>query len=410
MGKRWQMLFGVGAGMLVAGYSLTTLVGCSDAPAASSRPSAAQLKEGLNILQASDPSFGLSAAYLQKGRVVYLETRVGALMPEVYRNDAPTAPKNEMDLRVVDQDNHTVYAMRGGDSFVDPTWATDYTASRHLPPSAYANRATDWTLAKTAAGALAAGAPAGFEDHVYHIAHFAAAPTPQDDPRMAERSQNIAMKPPGEADVLANKTAIDGTQYGTYTYGQWSVFDTEKYSKGLVCVCVFWGCACAASHSATEMWDYEGYYTSPPTGGSWEPIGWVVALSACNHGPCWNNTSVDPPMGYDCQTSSNWYYNTGFNGETTTNLTGAGDGTGGCQTAYNWDSGIGSHLCNDDAAYELFQSANHPNYPNSSFAVYNQGSHCDGDLCGQSPSNYSCGYSGSLSGDWNTPNCQSTNF
>jgi hypothetical protein len=111
---------------------------------------------------------------------------------------------------------------------------------------------------------------------------------------------------------------------------------------------------------------------------------------------------------YSWNASSN-IYTAGISetGETSSNTTGANDGTGGCQTAYNWDSGSGSHLCNDDAAYELYQSV-HGTTGQSGWAITGQSSHCDGEIngCGSSPSNYACNCAGSAcSGDWNTPNC-----
>jgi len=248
---------------------------------------------------------------------------------------------------------------------------------------------------------------------------FAAAPTPAEDTVLKARALNIAAKLPTGEDVSRNQAAVDRTaQYANFSYGQWSIFETEKASKATVELTWFY----AASHSATEIWDYEGYYTSPPTSGTWEVIGWVFGINACNHGTCYNESS-SPSMYYDCYTeSTGWYYNAGINGGTGGQsgtgssytgggqATGSNDGAQGCQTAYSWNSGNGSHLCNDDAAYELFE-ANHPNYPNLSFWAPNQGSHCDGDTCGSSPSNFTCGGgSYSPSGDWNTPNCNSTNF
>ncbi len=50
-----------------------------------------------------------------------METRVGALIPEVYRNDAlDFGPQNELEhaawsIRTI----HTFYVMRGGDSLAD---------------------------------------------------------------------------------------------------------------------------------------------------------------------------------------------------------------------------------------------------------------------------------------------------
>jgi hypothetical protein len=195
MNRCWQTLMGLGAAVVVAGYSFTSLVGCaSDATPASSRPAASQLKEGVNILKADDASWGLNAAYVSGGRVLYIESRVGQLKPEVYRTDSPNEPKFEMDYRFVDQDNHTFMAQRGGDSFADPTWDAEITASRHLSHEAYASRASDMRLATEAATALAAALPPGFEDHAFHFAAIASHPAIPDDPQW-QKQASVVVEP-----------------------------------------------------------------------------------------------------------------------------------------------------------------------------------------------------------------------
>src|SRR5437879_4192377 len=71
--------------------------GCSADGSSSSRPPVTALSEGLNLLDVHDPSWGLNAAYVKAGRVIYLESRVGALKPEVYRHEFPNDPPNEQD-------------------------------------------------------------------------------------------------------------------------------------------------------------------------------------------------------------------------------------------------------------------------------------------------------------------------
>jgi hypothetical protein len=387
MGKRWQMLFGVGAGLLVAGYSLTSLVGCGGASSStSSRPDASQLKEGLNVLVAKDPTVGLSAAYLQKGRVVYLETRVGLLKPEVYRSDRPNEPAYEMDLRFVDQDNNTFFAQRGGDNFADPSWAQDVARSSTFAAQ-QSDRALDWGMAIEAAKAMVAALPAGWQDHAFHLNNFAAKPNPATDPTLVQRLAAFQAASPGPK-------ATDQKAYsGTFSASGWIQVYTEKWSRGLLYV---------ASHSATDMYANFG-----------AGAGWQLEITACNHGTC---PAGGDGMGADCYSwnAASNIYTSGISetGETNGNTTGSGDGTGGCQTAYNWDSGSGSHLCNDDAAYELYQSV-HGTTNQSGWAITGQSSHCDGDFpaCGQSPSNYACNCAGSAcSGDWNTPNCGGKNL
>jgi len=370
MNRRWQTLLGLGAGLLVAGCYVSSLVGCaSSSPTASSRPTASQLKEGINVLDAKDPAFGLSAAYLQSGRVVYVETRVGALKPEVYRNDAPEEPANEMDMRFVDENNITFFAMRGGDNFVDASWGGDVQHAEGQIP-VQGDRTLDFQLAAQAATALSLAAPSGFQDHLFHLKAFAAQPNPASDPAM------LASRPKTAA-VVDVQRPYSSTWSGTAT------IQTTKWSRPCVELTWFY----AASHSATNMYANGG-----------------LVIEACNHGTCPGGSK----MSNDCSVSG--YNAVAIDGETSGSQTGNNDGTGGCQTAYSWDSGSGSHLCNDDAAYELFQAV-HGTTDQSTFAIGNQGSHCRGSLCGSSPSNYACNCAnGACSGDWNTPNCGSTNF
>jgi len=384
MVKRWQMVFGVGAGLLVAGYSVTSLMGCSTSAPTSSRPAASQLNEGLNILSATDPSFGVSAAYVKAGRVVYLETRVGQLKPEVYRNDSPDEPAYEMDVRAVDQNNATFFAQRGGDNFAEPSWHADVAQARAVGAS-QADRTLDWAAAQEGAAAFAKALPASFADHAFHLTSFAMAKNPTTDPGLLAKLAAIQVAFPAPA-------ATDQTAYGSYSSSAWTQVYDEKYSMPLVCV--FW--TCAASHSATYT------YVNPNAGA------WSLAYNACNHGNCAGGSKMSADC-YSWNGSSN-VYTSGISesGESTSALTGANDGTGGCQSPYNWDSGVGSHLCNDDAAYELYQTV-HGTTAAAGFAITGQSSHCRGDLCGASPSSYSCGANND-SGDWNTPNCGGNNL
>jgi hypothetical protein len=392
---KWLTVAGMAAGLIIAGYSVTSLVGCSNATTASTRPAPSSLHEGVNMLDVSRPTWGMNAAYVAKGRAVYLETRVGGLKPDVYRNDAPNEPQNEMDMRFLDQNGNTFYVMRGGDNLVDPTWAADMaqTHDANLKVNKV-DRDADWALAREAAGALAPQLAPEFSDHAFHLANFAGQMLPSENTRLIARESTIRT-----VDVPQTEAAYGtmGASGAVYTYPE-----TDKYSKGTVCA--LW--ICAASHSATAMWLC-----------TWNGTGctWSSELNACNHGTCAQTSgSGQSAMKYDCSTTGSvWTYGSvSYNGETSTGPTGNNDGTGGCQTSYSWNSGSGSHLCNDDAAYELYQSAHSvSNLSGTTFAVGNQGSHCDGDACGSSPSNFACNCAGgNCSGDWNTPNCQSTNF
>lgn len=391
MGKRWQMLIGAGAGLLVAGYSVSSLVGCSNASTTSSRPSASQLGEGLTILDASDPGFGVSAAYVKSGRVVYIESRVGLLKPDVYRSEGRGEPDYEMDLRMIDHNNDTFFVQRGGDNFADKSWSADVVRSSGAIVT-NAERQADWSVAQEGAAALVQALPATFKDHVYHLTNFAQQRNPTTDPDMqAKLAAFEKAAPPPASDALTAQSYSYSN--GTYTATSWVQVYVEKYSRGLLYV---------ASHSAADI------YSNPNVGS------WTLEFMACNHGTCPNGGDG---MNADCYswnggTSNVYASGTVETGESSGNTTGSNDGTGGCQTAYDWDSGSGSHLCNDDAAYELYQSV-HGTTNQSGWAITGQISKCDGDFpaCGQSPSNYGCNCAGSTcSGDWNTPTCGGKNL
>ncbi len=345
--------------------------GCSTAP----RPTAGSLGEGLTVLEAKDPMFGVNAAYKEQGRVIYVETRVGALKPEIYRNDSPGAPAYEMDMRFVDQNNHTFFAMRGGDNFVDPTWTKEIGATRHETVD-FAGRELDFKLAQKAAAALGTALPAEFKDHAFHAVAYAKEQPPSENPRMQAASAEIAKTPPPA-------TGPSGEQaYGSYNSGGWSVFWTGKYSG--TTGCVFWTCA---RHSATDMWscDWDGNSCS-----------WVRRIVANNHG----RGPWDSGMGFDCSSQGGWQYN-GIDGSTAGGADGQWDGQGGCQTGYSWSSNNYAHLCNDDAAYELWEAKFGPQ-DNINFWV-GSGQGASGWGSGYKDfGNFSCDYP---SGDWNTPNC-----
>ena len=353
MNRNWQTLLGLAAGVLVAGSTVGSLVGCSsNAPTTSSRPTAAQLKEGLNVLEMKDPSFGLSAAYVQNGRVVYLETRVGSLKPEVYRNDAPEEPAYEMDMRVVDQNNYTFFAERGGDNYADPSWNADIVRS-YTPTAPDTNRALDMEIAHKAATELAAAAPASFKDHVFHLNAFVARANPLTDPTLLQNAAKLA----GQA-----RDARGGRGAGLLRNLQ-----QRRLGRGLRVEVV-------AAHRRGDLVLLRvalgDDHVRLLLGSAGQQLGSGDQRLRPRHVlRRVSNMSADC---YSWNSASNVYAGgTTITGEVQGSLTGNNDGTGGCQTAYNWDSGSGSHLCNDDAAYELYQTV-HGATNQSGFGINNQ--------------------------------------
>jgi len=97
---------------------LAAAIGCTSS-ATDTRPPISELKQGLNMIDIGDPSWGVAAAYVKDGHVVYLEQRLGALKPKAYRDESPEQPANEIDMRFVDETGKTFFVQRDGDTFVD---------------------------------------------------------------------------------------------------------------------------------------------------------------------------------------------------------------------------------------------------------------------------------------------------
>lgn len=369
-----RVIVGVGAGVML----LSSACSNSSTPT-SSRPAIGELHQGLNVLDATDPSWGINAAFVGHGRVVYIETRQGSLKPDVYRRAWPTDPANEMDTRIVDQNGLTFFAERGGDNYVDPAWANEIYLSQHAPVDPV-QRDLDWKLAREAAAAMSpAGGPTsappkafkGFEDHLVGLRGFAKMALPTEDEHLRASSAKLMKTSiPDEAKVKA---------YGGYSNGDYNVIETDKFSASTGCFA--W--ICAARHSATRMWAYRWNNGSPY---------WIYAINANNHGRSASELS------YECYSQGGWVWNGYVSGSTANGATGNWDGAGGCQTSYNWDSGGWDHLCNDDAAYELWQAKSGSQYTSQgdyiSFTWNNTGHFA----C-------ACQNNGGCDGDWNTPNC-----
>ncbi len=308
--------------VLVLGAVLAA-AGCAEDGDTTSRPTISELEQGLTLLDQDDPTVGVSAAYRKGDNVVYLETKVGALKPKVYRELHPEDPENEIDVRFVDQNGVTFFVQRGGDGYVDPTWGRDINAAFNatVDPAA---RDLDFILAREAAGEFVRIAPVGFVAAKHHMADIAARPAPAEDPERIARSIEL------EAEAQNADSA-----YGTWSgSGSWWL-EGDLYSGD---VCALW--ICPGEHSAVGMW-------------AWQ-TSWNLVINACNHGRCPGASG----MGYRCYSNSGrWVSNPSLSGDTTAGSTTAQYGQG-CRSDYNWNSGGANHLCNDDSAFQLWQIKN----------------------------------------------------
>lgn len=324
-GRKQTMRKATWLGIMMSAILLAT--GCMTGPESpGDMPPVSELQEGLTILKA-EADWGINAAYVKEGRVVYFQTRVGPMKPEVYRLSWPEDPPYEMDMRFVDQEGNVFYTMRGGDFLIDPTWVPDLNRSfKAQVPQDVRNK--DLDLMVEAAGVAAVEIPkllgSAFGDHVHHFDLLSQNPPGRNLPEGVEGP----VRSPEDMPQIPLEDSI-----ATYS-GQWSGqnvwLHTEMY-RGSVSYCS-WFTTC--HHTATIMW----YHTT-----SW---GYILA---CNHGRCWNELS------YRCYTASNKRFAfASISGET--NYGGNTNVSGGCLTPYDWYADGYNHLCNDDTAYELWQT------------------------------------------------------
>jgi hypothetical protein len=357
----------IGLSAIVGGAAV---VGCTQS-SGTTRPEVKDLKEGVNLVDTSDPKAGIAIAYRVGPKAIYFETAVGPMKPEVYRKMAPSEPQNEMDLRILDKDGNTFYVVRGGDKFVDPTWDADLAKSLKIQVDPKV-REEDFRMARDAAVAMKGVLPVVLADHAFHFDTLATRPLPSEDARMVARTKEI------QAGLLEKG----------YSQSAWYsnvAFETDLYA-GQVC----WGWICPAWHSATRMWVNQGGV-------------WTVSINACNHGRC----ASDSGMGYKC-----YSYGSGFSSASLWAESNSGSNTsvsGGCTSPYSWNDGGGQHLCNSDASYELFQAklGGYNGVINRQWEI--PGSSGNGDwnnfrYTDRNGNNFSCG-PGSHSGSWSIPAC-----
>ncbi|HEY5927626.1 MAG TPA: hypothetical protein VIV11_38340 [Kofleriaceae bacterium] len=356
---------------LIIAITLGAALGCTSS--ATTRPPVEELDEGLNLIDVSDPSWGMTAAYVKDGNVVYVEQRIGAMKPQVYRDTDPDEPSNEIDMRFVDKTGQTFYVQRGGDDYVDPTWNSDINATLKSP-APVDQRIADFALAREAASALAKSLPKDFAALAYHPTTFAARPVPEEDPNLIGRIEEIESKRP------ADEAYYDWNGGAASWWLQGDLYDKK--------ICYVW--VCVGRHSGVAMFAYNGT--------------WSLVVNACNHGNCPGSSKLT----YRCSSNSGvWRTNVSLTGE----HNGGSSVAGGCRSGYSWNSGGNNHLCNDDSAYELWQIKNgsvgdgaqyNTNGNYYSFVYTGAGTGGDGSWV-----NYACTCSNnnSCNNDWSRPIC-----
>lgn len=367
---RKTLLVWAAAGAMTVSAGALVACGGSGPTSSQGHPTASQLNQGVNILDASNAAWGMNSAYVKGGHVMYLETRIGALKPDVYRQAFPNDPQNEIDFRAVDESGQTIYIQRGGDNIVDPQWRDDFVAGMKLPALSVADSEAEFALAQEGAKAVGAALPAGFQDHVYHLQNFGSMTVPIQDADF--RAASIA-------------TQVDpATGYASSTFT--SVSSIQLW-KGTV-ACVLWICG---YHGATLQMNGSG----------------GQSMGMCNHGRCAGDSGMSKPCGSHLTTGPGGTVSGEINcsGSSTSCPANGQAVSGGCQTSYNWDTPPG-HECQDDSAYELWQVHNGGvggttagTSGNGSNFVWNNDSNGHYYACNCNMSGDSC------SGDWQSPQC-----
>jgi hypothetical protein len=296
----------------IAALGATLVVGCGSGTDSNGRPPASSLHEGLNVLEAR-ADWGMNAAYVKSGQVVYLQTRIGPPTPYALRDLDPTTPLHEVDVRYVDELGNSFNIQRGGDSFIDPSWNAEI--GQQVPVSS-AHRDESFLLAREAGQAALQLVSPDMSEHLEAAVRIGNH-VPAEDPDLIAAAAELPH-------VEANEAGYD-----SYTH------QARVYSKCLA--------TCLVNHSSVYAVEHDD------TTNKW---GW--AMATCNHGTCAGASGVS----LECTTSKGGRtdhissYFTGEGSSSTSTVSGA------CSTGYNWFTNGSDHNCNDDSWYEDWQVAN----------------------------------------------------
>ncbi|GEM_PF-4474008 len=290
---------------LFVGVSLFFL-GCQSA-----QPEPTELAQGATILETSDTA--LSAAFRKEDVVIYMQAVRGGPTAANFQG-VPNAPQFEIDVRFIADNGRIFYSRRGGDAFVDPTWADDLEAQGDLPPSRESNRIL-FDMADEAAGVLA-------EDTTL-LGERANVLAPELDAIVS-----IGRQAPGTYAMMVDERIKHGLAVTEIPYGKSNGPEAPdaELPAGYYYLALHaddldgspWG-----YHSATRLYRWDGY--------------WAFANDFCNHGRCPYEGGGMPQVGF----------------------VQAGDGykpawrMNACNTGYGLYSDDGGHNCHDDSRLQM---------------------------------------------------------
>jgi len=251
--------------------SLSLVFGCTPV----SENTEASLEDGLTVYSISETS--VSLAYKKGDLVIKMDALRGARTPDMYQQD-PDAPKWEVDAKMTDGEGRIFYTARGGDNWVDPTWAAELELQPELFEDRMPNEAL-YLLAAEAAAVLDAQVAAKAGDAMAMkvtpllrpLRNFgASAPMVyfQHKLRLHEHLAQIGLMNPDDDPVVTgpNGEVLFGS--GGTTCDAWTTYSSNYYyievhDKSTAVI---------ARHSATRLFQWLGYWS------------WVH--DNCNHGTC----------------------------------------------------------------------------------------------------------------------------
>jgi hypothetical protein len=314
--------------------AIPAMVGCAAQAETTPVPSTETVPEGLTVLSTTDDTH-LNIAYRQNNITIYLQANRGHLRPAMYQQK-DAEPVYEVDARYVADNGRTFYLQRGGDDFVDPTWAEDFARDQAKPMPSISNEKL-FVMAQEAAELL--------DSKV----------APQLGSKLAMHAQQLdALRTFGKtavAQFAANKEmlvahrakmgeVVKEIPYGTNGPEDYGVYLGPNYYYIAVhrkSIYLF------GEHSATQT-------------NSWNGSAWLVQVNMCNHGECAGSMGRKCLLQYYERTAQGGYG--GFELQT-------------CHTGYDAFSGGGGHNCHDDSRLQL-SNFHHGNW-NAGYSQW-----CDG--------------------------------
>ncbi|MBU1240642.1 PPC domain-containing protein, partial [Myxococcota bacterium] len=300
-----------------------TLAACGEANVATDdaidpvRDDSRDYPQGLTVLDFKADS-SLRVAFAKDDRVIIMEALRGRSTPAEYKSD-PSVPRFEVDARITDKQGRLLYLRRGGDDFVDPTWADDLLWQDNMLPPQEGNFQLFEMIAEASnlierelANQGGADSVASVLPEIKALKNFGVkAPEAfiASESAIADRLEGMS---PEELIREAGGGGTDGPEDAQKYLGSgWYFIAVHRKSISFT-----FG---TGDHSATRIHKYAG-------------PGSFTYFDFCNHGTCAGD------MGEKCRLTM-------INKPAWTAMT--------CSTEYNTWSNSGGHNCHDDTRVQM---------------------------------------------------------